>query len=673
MPANLIVGDDGANTLRGTSAADLIYGFDPNGPQGQVSTIDATRVATGLRQPVFATAPPDDLSRLFIVDKQGEIKILDLQTGEVESRPFLDVRSLVSGTNEQGLLGLAFDPNFAQNGYVYVNYSNTSGDSEIHRYQVSATNPNQIDPASDTLIIRVDQPTTTNHKAGWLGFGPDGDLYAAFGDGGGQGDPNNNAQNVDVLLGKMLRLDVHSDGFPNDPDRNYAIPSDNPFADGSGSPEIYALGLRNPFRDSFDRGTGDFYIADVGQNQWEEIDQGALGANYGWKHWEGPSEYSPGTPLSSPATFPIYAYDHSVGHAVIGGYVYRGPSEGLQGDYFFGDEVAGKIFTLHFDGSSWTATERTSQIVTDAGTIDNPSSFGEDGAGNLYVVDLDGEVYRLTPQVTSADQGDVINGRGGDDMIFGGSGDDRLTGGDGNDTLQGGNGADRLSGSNGNDVLVGGAGNDVLNGGAGTDAMAGGAGDDRYYVDNAADTVTENAGEGDDTVFTSVSYRLAAGSEVEHLRANAGSTGLALTGNQLANQIDGGAGNDVLNGGAGDDVLRGNAGNDRLLGGAGHDVMSGGAGADTFIFRSAADAGLGATRDRITDFSDSEDHVNLSGFGVAFDFIGSAAFDGHAGELRAYQVGGNTIVAGDLDGNRTADFQIALNGVHNLSQSSFLV
>ena len=146
-----------------------------------------------------------------------------------------------------------------------------------------------------------------------------------------------------------------------------------------------------------------------------------------------------------------------------------------------------------------------------------------------------------------------------------------------------------------------------------------------------------------------------------------------LTGLDGNDSLAGGEGKDQAFGGAGDDVLRGNAGNDRLLGGAGHDVMSGGAGADTFIFRSAADAGLGATRDRITDFSDSEDHVNLSGFGVAFDFIGSAAFDGHAGELRAYQVGGNTIVAGDLDGNRTADFQIALNGVHNLSQSSFLV
>lgn len=673
MPTNIITGNDGSNTLLGTSAGDLIYGFDPNGPQSQVDTITATRVASGLAQTVFATAPPDDPSRLFVVERAGQIKILDLTTGDVEAQPFLDVRSLVSTAGEQGLLGLAFDPNFAQNGYVYVNYSNLSGDSEIHRFQVSATNPNQVDTASDTLIIRVDQPTSQNHKAGWLDFGPDGYLYAAFGDGGGAGDPNNNAQNVDVLLGKILRLDVHGDDFPGDPDRNYAIPPDNPFVGAAGADEIYALGLRNPFRDSFDRGTGAFYIADVGQAQWEEIDIGANGANYGWKHWEGPSEFSPGTPLSSPATFPIYSYDHSVGQAVIGGYVYRGSSEGLQGQYFFADEAAGKIFTLHFDGTSWVATERTAQITTDVGSIDAPSSFGEDGAGNLYVVDLDGEVFRLTPQVTSADQGDVINGGGGDDMIFGGSGADRLIGGAGNDELQGGNGNDQLHGWDGHDLLIGGAGNDVLDGGSGADAMAGGTGDDRYNVDDAADVVVEASGEGNDIVFTSISYRLSAGSEIEQLRAAAGSGPLTLIGNGLDNRIDGGAGNDVLNGGAGDDALRGNGGNDRLIGGAGRDVLFGGDGADNFVFRTAAETGNGATRDKIADFSDGQDHIDLRGFGVAFDFIGSAAFDGQAGELRAVQAGANTIVSGDLDGNRVADFQIMLTGAHSLTQASFLV
>jgi Ca2+-binding RTX toxin-like protein len=289
------------------------------------------------------------------------------------------------------------------------------------------------------------------------------------------------------------------------------------------------------------------------------------------------------------------------------------------------------------------------------------------------VVDYGGEIFRLTPQVVSADQNDVINGGDGNDLIFGGSGDDRLVGGAGNDQLQGGDGADHLRGSDGNDVLVGGAGNDILTGDSGADAMAGGTGDDKYYVDNSADVVVEKSGEGNDTVFTSVSYRLAAGSEVEHLRASAGSAKLVLTGNELANQIDCGAGNDVLNGGAGDDVLRGNGGNDRLIGGAGRDVMFGGSGADTFVFRSAAETGLGASRDKVMDFDDSADRFDLRSFGVAFDFIGSTGFDGHAGELRAYQAGGNTIVAGDLDGDRAADFQIMLSGVHSLSQGNFLI
>ena len=222
--ANLIVGNDGANALLGTTGQDVIYGFNPEGPQGNVTSIAATRVASGLTEPLFVTSPPDDLNRLFIVEKRGQIKILDLESGTTLATPFLNVGSEISIAGERGLLGLTFDPGFAENGYFYVNLINTAGDTEIRRYQVSAANPNQADPASETLIIQIDEPDATNHKAGWLGFGPDGYLYAALGDGGPANDPNSNAQNINALLRKILRLDVSADGFPADPNRNYAIP-----------------------------------------------------------------------------------------------------------------------------------------------------------------------------------------------------------------------------------------------------------------------------------------------------------------------------------------------------------------------------------------------------------------------------------------------------------------
>src|SRR5262249_6607747 len=290
----------------------------------------------------------------------------------------------------------------------------------------------------------------------------DGYLYAALGDGGGAGDPGNNAQNPDSLLGKMLRLDVHADAFPADPTKNYAIPPDNPFVGVAGADEIFALRLRNPWRDSFDRALGTFFIADVGQDTWEEVDIGANGANYGWRTFEGPASFSPGTPLGpGTLTTPIHSYDHTVGKSITGGYVYRGQADGLQGQYVFGDFVTGKLFTLRFNGSTWVSTEITSQIAVDAGNINNVSSFGEDALGNLYVVDFDGQIFSLTPNVVSNDQGDVLSGLGGDDMLYGGAGNDTLSGGDDNDVLNGGDGNDLLAGDAGNDTLVGGGGFDT--------------------------------------------------------------------------------------------------------------------------------------------------------------------------------------------------------------------
>ena len=383
-----------------TAGPDLIPGYDPNGPGGLSGAIIATRVATFFTQPVFVCAPPGDTSRLFVVERTGAIKIIDLTSGQVLSTPFLDVSSQILTDGERGLLGLAFDPNFATNGFFYVNLSSTNGNTEIRRYQVSS-NPNVANPASATTILSINQSEFNNHKGGWLGFGPDGDLYISVGDGGGSGNPLHTGQDINSLRGKILRIDVDS---PPDPGLNYHIPADNPFVGQPGADEIFALGLRNPWRPSFDRATGTFYIADVGQDTWEEIDIGQNGANYGWNHFEGPALFPGGDAISTgPVVAPIYSYNHNnMSASITGGYVYRGDGDALQGQYFFADFVQGKVFTLAFNGSAWVATDRTAQIVTDIGSPTLPSSFGEDGRGNLYIVDLGGNIFRLTPTVFSA-------------------------------------------------------------------------------------------------------------------------------------------------------------------------------------------------------------------------------------------------------------------------------
>ncbi|HZO47266.1 MAG TPA: PQQ-dependent sugar dehydrogenase [Xanthobacteraceae bacterium] len=552
---SLVVGNDGANTVVGGPGRDLIYGFDPNGPQGEVSSIAATRVATGLSQSLFVVAPPGDLDRLFIVEKGGQIKILNLASGQIQSTPFLNVSGEISTAGESGLLGLAFDADFATNKLFYVNLINASGDTEIRRYQVSSSNPNLADAASATPVISIDQPAgLSNHKGGWIGFGPDGYLYAALGDGGGAGDPFDNGQNANSLLGKILRVDVDGDAFPGDPARNYAIPDDNPFVGVAGADEVWALGLRNPWRPSFDRGLGDFYIADVGQGAWEEIDVGQIGANYGWNRYEGPATFDPGAALG-PGTlmFPIHAYGRSVGQSITGGYVYRGESDGLHGQYFFADFSTGKIFTLRFDGNAWTATDRSGQVTADIGTIDLPSSFGEDGRGNLYIVDIDGDVFRLTPNVTSADQGDDMSGAGGDDILFGG------------------------------------AGNDVIDGGAGDDTMYGGTGNDIYAVDSLGDTILESSDGGTDAAIVYVDNYVLLNAGVENIYAGL-TSGQTIYANDRPNLVSGNNGNDRLAGLGGADTIFGGSGNDIIDGGPGDDSMAGGTGNDTYAVDSLGDS-----------------------------------------------------------------------------------
>lgn len=362
------------------------------------------RVASGLARPVFVTAPPGDTERLFIVEQRGsggqstrgDIRILRLSDNTLLSTPFLTITGLNTGS-EQGLLGLAFHPNYAENGYFYVNYT-SSNTTFVRRYQVSAGNPNVANPNSGLTILSFAQPQS-NHNGGWIAFGPDGYLYIANGDGGGAGDTSNNAQTMTTRLGKMLRIDVDS-ATP------FAIPPDNPFVGPiPGLDEIWAYGLRNPWRCSFDRATGDLYIADVGQFTWEEISvqpaNSTGGENYGWRCYEGNHTFNvSGCPSSQTMVFPIHEYNHSAGRcSITGGYVYRGSEiPEMYGHYFFADYCGGQIYTLEYTGSpNPPVVNRTSELAPGGGLgISSISSFGEDANGELYICDLmGGEVFRI--------------------------------------------------------------------------------------------------------------------------------------------------------------------------------------------------------------------------------------------------------------------------------------
>jgi hypothetical protein len=294
----------------------------------------------------------------------------------------------VGSGGERGLLSVAFDPDYASTGFFYVNYTDRSGDTRVERYRVSA-DADVADAASAKLILTVDQPYS-NHNGGLVAFGPDGMLYIGMGDGGNGGDPQNHGQNRGTLLGALLRIDVRT-GDP------YAIPSDNPFRqDGTAQPEIWAYGLRNPWRFSFDPPSGLLFVADVGQNQWEEINAvatTAAGVNYGWRIMEGAHCFNAGSCTRSGLTLPVHEYSHGDGCSVTGGEVYRGTrSAGLQGHYFYADYCDGWIRSFRMEGSS--AVDHREWALGDLGDI---SSFGHDAAGELYVLSHNGRVYRLEP------------------------------------------------------------------------------------------------------------------------------------------------------------------------------------------------------------------------------------------------------------------------------------
>ncbi len=378
LSLNLAVGASGCSSQSG-----------PNLPQGSGARLQ--EVAAGLTFPLYLTAPPGDLTRLFIVEKAGSIRIV--KNGTLLATAFLDISGQVSNVGEQGLLGLAFDPNYASNGRFFVHYTDPIGNTRVSSFQVSG-DPDIANAGSEQIILTAIQPYA-NHNGGQLGFGPDGMIYLGLGDGGSGGDPQGRGQDRSDLLGSILRLDVQAGS-------SYSLPPDNPFIGQAGvRPEIWSYGLRNPWRFSFDRGTGDLYIADVGESRFEEVDvspaaEGAgKGGNFGWNLMEGKHCFNTTPCNQAGLTLPVHEYNHGQGCSITGGYVYRGSAiPALQGLYFFADFCQGWVRSFRLAGGA--ATELTDwRVLQPGGSI---TSFGEDAAGELYLMSANGGVFKIVPE-----------------------------------------------------------------------------------------------------------------------------------------------------------------------------------------------------------------------------------------------------------------------------------
>ena len=371
-------------TAGATASATVTYAA------GAPLAIRLQEVASGLDAPIFLTAPPGD-SRLFILERPGRIRVL--QNGNLLATPFLDIRPLTTTSGERGLLSLAFHPQYASNGYFFIYYTNLAGDIVIERRQVSAGNANVADPLSALTILTIPHPTFNTHCGGLLSFGPDGYLTAGTGDGGSAGDPPGNAQNTNVLLGKLLRLDVNASTVA----QPYAIPPGNPFAGTPGGrAEIWAYGLRNPWRYAFDVPAQLLYIADVGQANWEEVDVrpvGQAGNNYGWNIMEGLHCYNSASCNQAGLVLPAIEYGHDTagGCSITGGYVYRGTAlPELAGQYLYSDYCSGWLKSFSY--SNGTASAVTDWGITNVGNI---LSFGQDAQNELYMLSGTGKVYRI--------------------------------------------------------------------------------------------------------------------------------------------------------------------------------------------------------------------------------------------------------------------------------------
>jgi glucose/arabinose dehydrogenase len=366
------------------------YSSQPPPSGGPPPALNLSPVVSGLSSPVDVQFPADGTSRMFVVQQTGSIRIA--ANGTLLATSFLDITSKVDFGGEKGWLGLAFHPQFPQNHLFYVHYDRVSSgqmQSVIAEYKVSGSDANQADPNSEQILLTVDQPFP-NHKGGQIAFGPDGFLYIGLGDGGSENDPLLNGQNLQTLLAKMLRIDVDHQSAG----RKYAIPPSNPFVGGGALPEIWAYGLRNPWRFSFERGGGRLFVGDVGQDSYEEIDILQSGKNFGWSVMEGMHCFNPLSGCNMTGlTLPIAEYPHSEGEAVMGGYVYKGTAiPSLAGAYLLGDYISGTIWELNeAPPGTWTRTKLLS-------TGRNISSFGQDVAGEIYVIDYSGSVLKLTAQ-----------------------------------------------------------------------------------------------------------------------------------------------------------------------------------------------------------------------------------------------------------------------------------
>jgi glucose/arabinose dehydrogenase len=361
---------------------------EPGLPQGSGARLEL--IVSGLSSPLYLTSPPGDLNRLFIVEQTGAIRLI--KAGVLLPTPFLDLSGRISAGGEQGLLGLAFYPDYATSGRFVVHYTDPAGDTHLSIFQVSS-DPDVADAASEQVILTADQPYP-NHNGGQILFGPDGFLYLGLGDGGSANDPEGRAQDLGDLLGSILRVDVQSG-------TSYTVPADNPFAGQAGiSPEVWSYGLRNPWRFSFDRATDDLYIGDVGQNAYEEVDiaPGASGsgkgANFGWNIMEGRHCLTDPQCDQAGLTLPDFEYGHDQGCSIAGGYVYRGPAiPALQGLYFYGDFCQGWVRSLRYAaGAAIEVTDWPS--LRPGGSV---LSFGEDAAGELYVLSSSGSVFKFVP------------------------------------------------------------------------------------------------------------------------------------------------------------------------------------------------------------------------------------------------------------------------------------